>query len=163
MEQLVNQWLVVEKDITLPGTEVNKMREDINARCNSECINTVQKAGVKGPSSRTKSWVHWGRNLINALCNRSALIDSGATGTFGRVQDGMIPTGVPSNKEVGMPDGRAAKASKQALLPIKKLREGARKGDILPALSDNTLISVGTLANNDYATFLAGSKRRGGL
>ena len=137
MEQLVDQWLAVEKDITIPGTEVNKIREDIkkksgtdsrderpteardhktiaglqvpawknnasgnifgcpenaisadsatfasNARCNSECINTVQKARYAVPASGTKSWVHWGRNLINALCNRSALIDSGATGTF---------------------------------------------------------------------------------
>ena len=71
----------------------------------------------------------------------------------------MIPTGVPSNKEVGMLDEHAAKASEQALLPMKQLREGARKGDILPALSENTLVSVGTLANNDYATiFWQGTK-----
>ena len=58
-----------------------------------------------------------------------------------------------------MPHGRAAKASEQALLPMKQLREGARKGDILPALSENTLVSVGTLANNDYATiFWQGAK-----
>ena len=83
---------------------------------------------------------------------RSALLDSGATSTFGRLVDGLIPTGIPSGKEVGMPDGRAARASERALLPMSQLRDGARAGDILPALSDNTLVSVGTLANNDYAT-----------
>ena len=58
-----------------------------------------------------------------------------------------------------MPDGRLARASEKAMLPMAQLREGARKGDILPALADNTLISVGSMANNDYATiFWAGNK-----
>ena len=64
----------------------------------------------------------------------------------------MIPTGEKSGKQVGMPDGRIAGASEKAKLPMTQLREGAREGDILPALAENTLVSVSTMANNNYAT-----------
>ena len=67
--------------------------------------------------------MHWGRSLVNALYSSCAIINSGATGTFGRVQDAMIPTDEPSNKEVGIPDGYVIIASAQALLPMKQQRK----------------------------------------
>ena len=36
VEQLVDQWLAVEKDITIPGTEVNKIREDIKKKSGTD-------------------------------------------------------------------------------------------------------------------------------
>ena len=36
VEQLVDQWLAVEKDITLPGTEFNEMREDIKKKSGTD-------------------------------------------------------------------------------------------------------------------------------
>ena len=47
-----------------------------------------------------------------------------------------------------------AKESKKAMLSMTQLREEARKGDILPALTDNTLVSVSSMANDDYDTIL---------
>ena len=66
--------------------------------------------------------------------------------------DGAIPTGERSDKVVGMPDGQTAEASEKALLPISSLNLEARKGDILPALAHNSLISVSTLADAGYIT-----------
>ena len=51
-----------------------------------------------------------------------------------------------------MPDGRAIEASAKALLPWHKLRQGARQCDILPGLQDNSLVSVGKLADAGYCT-----------
>lgn len=72
----------------------------------------------------------------------SAALVTGATSTFGRTEDGMLPTGKPSMKTVGIPDGHKVRATEQAMLPMPQLREGARKGDILLALAENTLVSI---------------------
>ena len=81
---------------------------------------------------------------------KSAVIDSGATGTYMRPEDGAIPTGKPSTKRVSMPDGRETKASEEALLPMTQLNDEARRCDILPALSTNSLISVSKLVAAGY-------------
>ena len=66
--------------------------------------------------------------------------------------DGPIPTGEPSDKLVGMPDGQTAEASEKTLLPISPLNLDARKGDILSALAHNSLSSVSTLAELPFSS-----------
>jgi len=83
---------------------------------------------------------------------RSAVVDSGATGSFIRPQDGAIPTGVKSNKVVTMPTGNSTNASEEARLPMTQLNDQARECDILPGLKYNSLISVGKLAAAGYST-----------
>ena len=81
----------------------------------------------------------------------NGILDSGASSTF--LQKGVgIPTGHPSTKIVGMPNGHTERASLQVLLPNEKLSYGARKADELPSLRHNSLVSVPTLANNGYTT-----------
>ena len=96
---------------------------------------------------------------LKSLVQRQATLDSGATSTFMRPQDGAVPTGEKSTKRVGMPDGRAIQASAKALLPWHKLRRDARQCDILPGLQDNSLVSVGKLADAGYYTlFMPGGQ-----
>ena len=163
VEKLIDQWMADEKDITAPGTDVNMTREDIGraqpGTSGAECMNKVQSTEEPAPRSRTERWARWCYGKLKTLRIPSALLDSGATSTFGRVQDGMIPTGEKSGKQVGMPDGREARATEKAKLPMTQLRKGAKKGDILPALADNTLVSVSAFANNDCYNFLARVQR----
>ena len=51
-----------------------------------------------------------------------------------------------------MPADQTAEASEKAMLPIFNLNLDAQKGDILPALAHNLLISVSTLADAGYIT-----------
>ena len=57
------------------------------------------------------------KDIATSLDTRQAILDSRATSTFMRPQDGAIPTGEKSTKRVSMPDGRAIQASENALLP----------------------------------------------
>ena len=52
------------------------------------------------------------KSNIKRLIKRQTILDSRATTTFMRPQDGAIPTGERSTKRVQMPDGRAIQASK---------------------------------------------------
>ena len=54
---------------------------------------------------------------LNSLIQQQGILDSGATSTFMRPQDGAVPNGEKSTKRVGMPDGRAIQDSAKALLP----------------------------------------------
>ena len=88
-----------------------------------------------------------------------AVLDSGATSSFMRPQDGAIPTGEPSKKRVGMPDGTIIQAIKKAMLPITQLRKEARQCDILPDLQHNSLVIVGKKVEARYYTiFMPGGK-----
>ena len=82
----------------------------------------------------------------------TSVLDSGATSSFQRPGDGAVPTGQPSDKVVGMPDGHVIQTTEKALLPQTQLRPEARDSDILPSLSHNSLISVGKLADAGYVT-----------
>jgi hypothetical protein len=57
------------------------------------------------------------KESIKKLIKKQAILDSGATSTFMRAQDGAIPTGERSTKRVQLPDGRAVQASEKAKLP----------------------------------------------
>ena len=134
---------------------------------NAEANNiTVSPPSTPSPINHTSSPLQLFRDaLVNTATNvgravtsifqrrpTSGILDSGASSTFMHPDDGAIPTGEPSDKVVGMPDGQTAKASEKALLPISSLNLEARKGDILPALAHNSLISVSTLADAGYVT-----------
>ncbi len=51
-----------------------------------------------------------------------------------------------------LPNGAAIKASHTTNLPFKALSAKARKADVLPALKQNSLVSVGKLADANYTT-----------
>ena len=94
-----------------------------------------------------------------SLIKRQSILDSGATGIFMRPHDGAIPTGEKSTKRVGMPDGRAIQASEKALLSWHKLGHNAIQCAILSGLKDNSLVSVGKLADAGYHTlFIPGGQ-----
>jgi hypothetical protein len=82
----------------------------------------------------------------------TAVLDSGATGNFFRRKDGALPTGKPSSRVVGVPNGEAIRGEEEALLPMTQLQSGAREGDILQGLAHNSLVGVPKLAANGYTT-----------
>ncbi|KAL7525323.1 hypothetical protein ACHAWF_003160, partial [Thalassiosira exigua] len=71
---------------------------------------------------------------------------------FFRRKDGALPTGKPSSRVVGVPNGQAIRGKEEALLPMSQLRDGAREGDILQGLAHNSLVGVPKLAANGYTT-----------
>ena len=93
------------------------------------------------------------KQALQAWCTTNqAVLESVATTYFMQPQDGAIPTGEPSKKRVGMPDGTIIQATKKAMLPMTQLRKEARQYDILPGLQHNSLVSVGKLADAGYYT-----------
>ena len=67
------------------------------------------------------------KHSLQAWCTKNqAVLDSGVTSSFVRPQDGAIPTGEPSNKRVGMPDGTIIQATKKEILPMTQFRKEER-------------------------------------
>jgi len=83
----------------------------------------------------------------------SAVYDSGATSSCGRIGDNFELTNKKSTKIFHTPNGATAAASNQAKLKIK-LREPARSVDIVPGLQHNSLISANKFADANYITVL---------
>ena len=79
----------------------------------------------------------------------SGISDTGATSTAGRPQDPFIQTDIPSTKVFHLPTGGTAHASNKAKLHYN-LREPARSVDIVPSLTDYTLISASKFADANY-------------
>ena len=76
-----------------------------------------------------------GEKSLQAWCTKhQAVLDSGATSSFMQPQDGAIPTGEPSKKRVGMPEGTIIQATKKAILLMTQLRKEGRQYDILTGL-----------------------------
>ena len=82
----------------------------------------------------------------------SAIADSGATSSCGKVGDPLIPTGIPSNKTFVMPNGEQTVASEQALLE-HDVREPAKTVDMVPSLQNNTLLSTCKFADEGKLQF----------
>ena len=96
---------------------------------------------------------------LREIFGYNAVLDSGATSSFIKPEDGAIPTGEKSNKKVNMPNGNSLKTSHKALLPNKSLNAKARECDILPGLQHSSLVSVGKLADAGYCTiFMPGNQ-----
>jgi len=79
------------------------------------------------------------------------VLDSSATSHFMGSEENLPNTG-PSEKVVPLPNGSTIKASHTTNLPFPSLSAEARRTDVLPALRQNMLISVGKLADADYTT-----------
>jgi len=79
------------------------------------------------------------------------IVDSGATSHFMRAEENLPITG-PSKKVVLLPNGAAVAASHTTNLPFSSLSAKARKADVLPALKQNSLVSVGKFADASYTT-----------
>ena len=79
------------------------------------------------------------------------MVDSGATGHFNSDEDDLTIFSTAS-KTIGSAFGQTEQTVGTALLPLNKLRDKARHTDILPALSENSLLSVPQLADNGYTT-----------
>ena len=86
------------------------------------------------------------------------MLDSGASKTFVNSGRGMQLTG-PSNKIVVTANRTKLTASNIAPLPTRTLSKGAREAIVVPGMSQRTLMSMVTLANNGYTTvFLPGQE-----
>ena len=79
----------------------------------------------------------------------SGISDTGATSSAGKPGDPFSHTNTPSNKVFHLPTGGTAKATTQAKL-LHKLREPARSVDMVPSLTEHTLISTSKFADADY-------------
>eukprot|EP00804_Cyclotella_cryptica_P014407 CCRYP_004762-RA/>CCRYP_004762-RA protein AED:0.30 eAED:0.26 QI:0/0/0/1/1/1/4/0/702 len=82
---------------------------------------------------------------------KTALLDSGATSHFNKPSDNLPITG-PSHKTVAVAFGQEASTTASAMLSMTQLYTPACQTHILPALSPNSLLSVGTFANHRYVT-----------
>ena len=82
---------------------------------------STKKGGQRGNASSLKSLARWAFKTFAP----TGVIDTGATGHFTQTGVG-IPTGRPSTKTVGMPNGQTERVTQQVLLPIKGLSEAAR-------------------------------------
>ena len=92
---------------------------------------------------------------------KTALLDSGATSHFNKPSDNLPIIG-PSHKTVAVAFGQSANMTASAMLPMTQLHALAHKTHILPALSPNSLLSVGTFANHGYPGILdSGTTSRG--
>ena len=81
----------------------------------------------------------------------SMVLDSGATSSFVRPEEGLPITGT-SSKTVRLPDGSTIQATHTTMLPFDSIADKARKADVLPSLHPNSLVSIGKLADADYTT-----------
>ena len=119
-----------------------KPHEEVNL-ANQQCDETGEK-----------------KQSLQAWCTTNqAVLESVATTYFMQPQDGAIPTGEPSKKRVGMPDGTIIQATKKAMLPMTQLCKEARQCEILTGLQHNSLVSVGKLVDAGYYTiFVPGGK-----
>ena len=107
----------------------------------------AETAANEGKSRGFRALARWAARALTP----NGVVDSGATGHF--LQKGVgIPTGKPSSKVVGMPNGQTERASEQVLLPINTLNTEARQGDELPSLRHNSLVSVPKLSDYGYTT-----------
>jgi len=79
------------------------------------------------------------------------ILDSGATSHFMRLDENLPITGV-SSKVVALPNAATIKATHTTNLPFESLSDAARKADVLPGLRQNSLVSVGKLADENYTT-----------
>ncbi len=104
------------------------------------------------------------RETINAWINQhirknkplhqkalTMILDSGATSHFMRSEENLPNMG-PSEKVVMLPNGKTITASHRTNLPFETLSAKARIAEVLPALKQNSLISVGKFANANYTT-----------
>ena len=137
IEGTINEWLREGRNITLPTTLYEPPAH--------EQAHAATSQGDKGASGRAASFTQTvRRNLSNW-----GILDSGATGHF--LQPGVgVPTGRPSGKTVGMPNGKTINASKEIMLPMTCISSQAR-GDKLPGLH-SSLLSVPKLSDYGYTT-----------
>ena len=82
---------------------------------------------------------------------KTALLDSGATSHFNKPSNNLPIIG-PSHKTVAVAFGQVANTTAYVMLPMTQLCTPARQTHILPALSPNSLLSVGTFADHGYVT-----------
>ena len=88
---------------------------------------------------------------------RALIVDSGATSHYVRTSDKLPHIG-PSNKSIHLPNGQVVKSAAQVKLPFE-IKEQARIAELVPAIRQNSLISVGKLADTGYKTvFLPGQQ-----
>ena len=79
------------------------------------------------------------------------VIDSGSTSHFATETIHLPHTGIPSTKQVRLPDGNIIKGSQQATIPSSTFPTNAKRVDVLPNLQ-KSLFSVGKVADEGYTT-----------
>ena len=79
----------------------------------------------------------------------SRVVDSRATSFCGRLLDLFIKMGKLSHKQFQVPTGQVVPSTERAKL-LHNVREPTKSGDIIPAMMQDMLISVGKLADAGY-------------
>jgi hypothetical protein len=78
-------------------------------------------------------------------------VDSGSRGTYVSISCPVVNKRLTNNpKRIQIPDGKIMTSTHEAELEYPKLRPAARAVDIVPALHDYSLLSVGNLCDADY-------------
>ena len=117
-------------------------------------INNISDAGVQRNLRATiTAWINQRISKNKPFQKKAStmILDSGATSHFMRAEENLPNTG-PSEKVVLLPNGTAIKASHKTNLPFSSLSAKAREADVLPALKQNSLVSVGKFADANYTT-----------
>ena len=127
---------------------------DGNYRYEPITINNIHDAEIQRDLRATiNAWINQriSRNKPFQKVASTMVLDSGATSHFMRPDENLPNTG-PSSKIVMLPNGDAIMASHTTNLPFDSLSAKARKADVLPALKQNLLVSVGKFSDASYTT-----------
>jgi hypothetical protein len=81
----------------------------------------------------------------------STVVDSGCTSGVGTTNNPCQQTGRTSNKQLILPNGKIAKATKIAKYPFK-VRSPAQELHIMPSITENSLLSTSKFAAANYIT-----------
>ena len=87
----------------------------------------------------------------------SGIVDSGATSSCGKVSDPFIHTGELSHKQFQFPMGQVVPATEIEKL-LHDVREPAKTVELVPAMKQDTLISIGKFADAGYFTIFDGEE-----
>ena len=126
----------------------------VNYQFQPIAINSIRDAEVQRDLRATiQAWINQRISRRTPLQAKAStmVVDSRATSHFMRPEENLPNTG-PSEKVVMLSNGDAITASHTTNLPFDSLLAKARTADVLPALKQNSLISVGKFSDANYTT-----------
>ena len=137
-----------------PGTvDLRKLTTGFSYLHSSTCTSPPlsHSTPLLDPLSRLRKHIRKQTHRLNrrhtSQLIKTALLDSGATSHFNKPSDNLPIIG-PSHKTVVVAFGQVANTTASAMLPMTQLHAPACETHILPALSPNSLLSVGTFADH---------------
>jgi hypothetical protein len=90
-------------------------------------------------------------SILSSTGPPKLIVDSGSRGTYVSISCPVVNKRLTNNpKRIQIPDGKIMTSTHEAELDYPELRPAARAVDIVPALHDYSLLSVGNLCDADY-------------